>query len=54
VTLRLSRGGSFEGDGYRGSTSADLTVVARRTGIHQQVVVEQVGDFFQTLSRRLP
>jgi hypothetical protein len=54
VTLRLSRGGSFEGDGYRGSTSADLTVVARRTGIQQQVVVEQVGDFFQTLSRRLP
>jgi hypothetical protein len=54
VTLRLTRGGGFEANGYAGSTRADLTVVVRRTRIRQQVLVEQVVDFFQRVSRRVP
>jgi hypothetical protein len=40
VTLRLNRGGSYLSDGYRGATSADMTVVLRRVKIrdHLQVI----------------
>jgi hypothetical protein len=54
VTLRLTRGGDFGADGYRGSTRADLTVVVRRTRIRHQVRVESVPTLKQMLARRLP
>jgi hypothetical protein len=43
ATLRLTQGRrSFSANGYRGSTRADLTLVVRRTGIRERVVVEEV------------
>jgi hypothetical protein len=44
VTLHLTRGARFRGDGYRGRTSADLTVVLRRTSVRERIEVERGPD----------
>lgn len=36
VTLRLNRGTSFRGRGYRGMTSPDVVVTLRRTGVRER------------------
>lgn len=55
VTLRLTTGRSYRADGYRGSTSPDVTIVLRRTGIRQHVEVFQEPDLLQKLlARRIP
>lgn len=40
VTLRLTRGGAWSGDGYSGATRSDVTVVLRRTRIRRSVQEE--------------
>jgi hypothetical protein len=45
VTLRLTHGGPYAADGYRGATRADMTVVLRRVRIraHVQVIRVPIG-----------
>jgi hypothetical protein len=50
VTLRLTTGGGFSSDGYRGSTRPDLTVVLRRVRVSNHIDVEPV---FKALRRMM-
>jgi hypothetical protein len=53
VTLRLRHGHAFSGDGYTGSTSADLALVMRRASVRSGVITYHVPvDFPSGLFRR--
>jgi hypothetical protein len=42
ATLRLTRGSSLNGNGYRGATRPDVTVAIQRTRVRDRVEVDQV------------
>jgi hypothetical protein len=57
ITLRLAGGIAYAGDGYSGRSHPDMTVVLRRTRVHEYVEVtllDALSARVRKLARRLP